>query len=147
MSLKSTVTSGLSVSRPLRSIRRDPPDTNPAVIAAGFSETTDVGTIAYVAGWIGFDTEECIQKALEDDEIEMFQQTRDGSREFDVYRLTARGRHAADKHLREVFQRSAERARRDYEAELRGELWPAVDGPGDRELREAYQAPRRGGAP
>ena len=77
----------------------------------------------------------------------MFQQTRDGSREFDVYRLTARGRHAADKHLREVFQRSAERARRDYEAELRGELWPAVDGPGDRELREAYQASRRGGAP
>ncbi len=146
MSLKGTATPVLSDGRPLRSIRSDPPDTNPAVIAAGFSETTDVGTIAYVAGWIGFDTEECIQKALEDDEIKMYRPSR-GKREFDVYRLTARGRHAADKHLREVFQRSAERARRDYEAELRGDIWPAVDGPGDRELREAYQASRRRGAP
>ena len=147
MSLKGTVTSGLSDSRPLRSIRRDPLPTNPAVVAAGFSETTDVGTIAYVAWRAGYDTEECIQKALEDDEIEMYQQTRDGSREFDVYRLTAKGRHAADKHLREVYRQSAELARRDYEAKLRGDIWPAADRPGDRETQAARLAPRRGAAP
>ena len=130
MSFKSTEMSGLSNSLPLQSIRRDPLDTNPAVVAAGFSETTDVGTIAYVAQRIGYDTEECIQKALEDHEIEMYQPSR-GKREYDVYRLTARGRRAADKHLRRVFQESAELAKRDYEAELRGDLWPAVDRPGD----------------
>ena len=145
MSLEGTEMSGSSRSRPLRSIRRDPPYTNPAVIAAGFSETVDVAVINYVAQRIGYDTEECIQKALEDNEIEMYRPSR--NREYDVYRLTARGRRAADKHLKEVFQRSAERARLDYEAELRGDLWPAADRPGDRELREAYLASSRGGAP
>ena len=144
MSLEGTEMSGSSCSRPLRSIRRDPPCTNPAVIAAGFSETVDVAVINYVAQRIGYDTEECIQKALEDNEIEMYRPSR--NREYDVYRLTARGRRAADKHLKEVFQRSAERARRDYEAELRGDLWPAVGRPGDRELREACLASGRSAA-
>ena len=144
--MKGTEMSGLSNSLPLQSIRRDPLPTNPAVVAAGFSETVNVNTINYAAWRIGYDTEECIQKALEDHEIEMYRPTPDGNRGYDVYRLTARGRRAADKHLKEVFQRSAERARRDYEAELRGDLWPAVDRPGDRELRAAYLASGRGGA-
>ena len=146
MSLKGTATPVLSDGRPLRSIRRDPLPTNPAVVAAGFSETTDVGTIAYVSWRAGYDTEECIQKALEDDEIEMYRPSR-GKREFDVYRLTAKGRHAADKHLREVYRQSAELARRDHKAKLRGDIWPAVNGPGDRETQAARLAPRRGGAP
>ena len=137
MSLEGMEMSGSSCSRPLQSIRRDPLPTNPAVAAAGFSETVNVNTINYVAWRIGYDTEECIQKALEDNEIEMYRPSR--KRGYDIYRLTARGRRAADKHLREVFQRSAEMARRDYEAELRGDIWPAVDRPGDRELREAYR--------
>ena len=147
MSLKGTETSGSSRSRPLQSIRRDPLPTNPAVVAAGFSETTDVATIAYVSQRIGYDAEECIQKALEDREIEMYQPTRDGSREYDVYRLTARGRRAADEHLRKVFQESAELARRGYEADLGGDARPAADRPGGRKAQAARPASRRGSPP
>ena len=145
MSLKGTETSGSSRSRPLQSIRRDPLPTNPAVVAAGFSETADVAVINYVARRIGYDTEECIQKALEDNEIEMYRPSR--NREYDVYRLTARGRRAADEHLRKVFQESAELARRGYEADLRGDARPAADRPGGREAQAARPASRRGSPP
>ena len=126
MSLKGTEMSGLSSSRPRLSIRREPLPTNPAVVAAGFSETVNVNVVNYVAQRIDYDTEECIQKALEDDEIEMYTPSREGNRGYDVYRLTARGRKAADRHLRRVFEESARVARREYEAELRGDAWPAA---------------------
>ena len=117
---------GSSNSRPRLSIRREPLPTNPAVVAAGFSETVNVNVINYVAQRIDYDAEECIQKALEDNEIEMYAPSRGGNRGYDVYRLTARGRKAADRHLRKVFEESARLARRRYEAELAGDAWPAA---------------------
>ena len=127
--------------RPRLSIRRDPLSTSPAVIAAGFAETVSVDLVNYVAQGLGYDTEECIQKALEDDEIEMYQPN-GRRRGYDVYRLTARGRKAANRYLTEVFTESAERAKRAYEEEQRGDVWPAVDRPGDRPpLRPAPARP------
>ena len=122
---------GLSSSLPRLSIRRDPLPTNPAVVAAGFAETVDVDLVNYVAQRIGYDAEECIQKALEDDETEMYQPS-GGRRGYDVYRLTAMGRKAANRYLKEVFRESEKAARKKYEAELRGDAWPAVDCAGDR---------------
>ena len=85
----------------------------------------DVDLINYAAVRLGYDTEECIQKALEDDEIEMYQPS-GGERGYDVYRLTAKGRREANEHLRYVFRESAEAARREYEEERNGNAWPAV---------------------
>ena len=117
MSLSGTGTSEWSTGLPRRSIRTDPPSSNPAVIAAGFSDLVDVDLINYAAARLGYDTEECIQKALEDDEIEMYQPS-GGRRGYDVYRLTAKGRREANDHLRNVFRKSAEVARREYEEEM-----------------------------
>ena len=121
----------MSSSRPRLSIRMDPLPTNPAVVAAGFADMVNVDLVNYVAQRIGYDTEECIQKALEDDEIEMYQPS-GGRRGYDVYRLTARGRKAANRYLEEVFRESERVAREKYEAERRGDAWPAVDRAGDR---------------
>ena len=107
--------SGLSSKGPRLSIRRDPVSPNPAILAAGFEDMLSVNRVGYVARRIGYDAEECIQKALEDDEIEMYKQGGDGHRRYDVYRLTAKGREALVKHMREVSQRSAEAARRRRE--------------------------------
>ena len=105
MSLGGTgMSEGLS-GLPIRSIRSDPPSSNPAVIAAGFSDMAAVGLVDYAAARLGYDAEECIQKALEDGEIEMYQPS-GGRRGYDVYRLTARAREA-NEHLRYVFQESA----------------------------------------
>lgn len=122
MSLSGTGMSEMSYKRPRRSIRSDPLSLNPAVIAAGSTETVDVGMVRYVAERIGYDAEECIQKALEDKEIEMYMPS-GGYRDFDTYRLTAKGRKEADDHLRSVFRRSAEMARREREEELAGTAW------------------------
>ena len=124
MSLSGTGTSEWSTGLPRRSIRTDPPSTNPAVIAAGFSDLVAVDLVDYAAARLGYDTEECIQKALEDDEIEMYQPS-GGRRGYDVYRLTAKGRREADEHLRNVFRKSAEVARREYEEEMEENALPA----------------------
>ena len=76
-----------------------------------------VNRVGYVARRIGYDAEECIQKALEDNEIEVCKPSGDGHRRYGVYRLTAKGREALVKHMREAFQRSAEAARRRRDEE------------------------------
>ena len=55
--------------RPRRrwSIRRNPLPINPVILASGGSDTVSVRMVNYVARWADYDTEECIQKALEDD--------------------------------------------------------------------------------
>lgn len=95
-----------------RSIREDPPPINPVIPAAGGSDTVIVDHIDYVAQWAGYDTEECIQKAVEDGEIELYYKNPYKCRELDVYRLTAKGRRESDRHTSEVFRKSAEAARR-----------------------------------
>ena len=124
MSLGSTEMSGLSSKRPRLSIRRDPMSPNPAILAAGFEDMLSVNRVSYVASRIGCDAEECIQKALEDNEIEVCKVGGGGHRRYDVYRLTAKGREALVKHTREAFQRSAEAARRRREEETRADARP-----------------------
>ena len=112
MSLSSTEMSGLSSRPPPLNIRDDPMSPNPAILAAGFEDMLSVNRVGYVARRIGYDAEECIQKALEDDEIEMYKPSGDVHRGYDVYRLTAKGRRALDKHMREVSLRSTGAASR-----------------------------------
>ena len=108
-------------SRPRRrwSIRKNPLPINPVILASGGSDTVLVMMIDYVARWADYDTEECIQKALEDDEIEMYRPSPDGDRGYDLYRLTAKGRRRSDRHIRDVFRRSDELARRECERDRR----------------------------
>ena len=128
--------SGLSHRRPRLSIRADPMTPNPAILAAGFENMLSVNRVGYVARRIGYDAEECIQKALEDGEIEMHRPSGDEHRGYDVYRLTAKGRRALDRHMRKVFQRSEEaaRRRRGEEAEADAQPGPVAQVPA-RELR------------
>ena len=114
--------SSTSRGRPRRrwSIRRNPLPINPVILASGGSETVNVIKVDYVARWADYDTEECIQKALEDGEIELYYLSRSGDRGYDTYRLTAKGRRASDRHIREVFRRSSEVARRECERKRRG---------------------------
>ena len=98
-----------------RNIRRDPPPTSPVITAAGYSDVVGVGLIDYVAQWAGYDTEECIQKAVDDGDIEVYRFSPYGARRYDTYRLTARGRRAADRHMGDVLRRSAIAAKRDQE--------------------------------
>lgn len=93
-----------------------------------------VEMIDYAARPAGYDAEECIQKALEDDEIELYYQGRDGKRGHDIYRLTAKGRSASSGHIREVFRKSAEVARNDLERDARERdlAGPAAAGGGGR---------------
>lgn len=128
--MSGTETSGLSSRRPRLSIRTDPMSPSPVILAAGLEETVTVNMVNYVARWIGYDAEECILKALEDGEIEIFETSPDGSRGYDIYRLTAKGRREADQHIIEVFQRGSEAARREYEEWLKGNAWPEVSAAG-----------------
>ena len=98
-----------------RNIRRDPPPTSPVITAAGYSDVVGVGLVDYVAWWAGYDTEECIQKAVDDGDIEVYRFSPYGARRYDTYRLTAKGRRAADRHMSNVFRRSAIEAKRDQE--------------------------------
>lgn len=75
--------------------------------------------IGYVARRIGYDAEECIQKAPDDDEIETHRPSPDGDRGYDVYRLRARGRRASGKHLREGFMEPSEASRREHGERMR----------------------------
>ena len=102
----------LSNSRRCRSIREDPLPINPVIPAAGGSNTVIVDFVDYVARWAGYDTEECIQKAVEDDMVELYYRNPYGERGLDIYCLTAKGRRESDRHAREVFQKSAEAARK-----------------------------------
>ena len=125
MSLAGTEMSGLSSRRPRLSIRGDPVSPNPAILAAGFEDMLSVNRVGYVARRIGYDAEECIQKALEDNEIEVCKPSGDGHRRYGVYRLTAKGREALVKHMREAFQRSAEAARRRRGEEASADALPS----------------------
>ena len=82
-----------------------PPPINPVILATGGSDTVTVVIINYVAQCTGYDTEECIQVALEDGEIELYLRNPGGCRKYDIYRLTAKGRRECDIHIREVYQR------------------------------------------
>ena len=127
--MSGTDMSGLS-RRPRLSIRTDPMSPSPVILAAGFEKTVSVNMVNYVARWIGYDAEECILKALEDGEIEMYKTSRFERRGYDLYRLTAKGRREADQHLLEVFQRSREAARRRHEEKLKGNAWPEATAAG-----------------
>ena len=113
-----------STGLPRRGIRADPPSSNPAVIAAGLGDLVAVDLVDYAAARPGYDTEECIQKALEDGEIEMYQPS-GGRRGYDVYRLAAKGSREEDEHLRHVFRESAEAAGRECEEEMEENTLPA----------------------
>ncbi len=104
--------------RPCRDLAGDPPPLNPVIPAAGLSSTVTVYLVDYVAQWAGYDTEECIEKALADGVIELEYKS-DWRRDHDVYRLTPKGLAQSGKHTRDVFERSARMARRDYEEDMR----------------------------
>ena len=114
--------------RRCRSYRKDLPCTNPVIPAAGRHDLAGVAVINYVAQRLGYDTEECIRMALEDGYIELYHRNRLGYREYDTYRLTAKGRKASDEHTRRVYQKSYEMARRVEEEERRknGGAWPPL---------------------
>ena len=120
--------------RRCRSYRKDLPCTNPVIPAAGRHDLAGVAVINYVAQRLGYDTEECIRMALEDGYIELYHRNQHGYREYDTYRLTAKGRKARDEHTREVFQRSSEVAKRIKEEKERrnGSMWPAMAVPSGR---------------
>ena len=104
-----------SEGRRYRSIHRNPPPTSPVITAAGGSDVVGVGLVDYVAQWAGYDTEECIQKAVDDGYVEVYRPDLCGDRRYDTCRLTAKGRRASDKHMKNVFRRSAIAAKRDQE--------------------------------
>ena len=130
VSLTSTEARELSNSRRCRSIREDPLPINPVIPAAGGSDTVIVDFVDYVARWAGYDAEECIQKAVEDDMAELYYRNPYGERGLDMYRLTAKGRRESDRHAREVFRKSAEAAKKmaagDMETELAATAAAAV---------------------
>ena len=103
---------------PCRSFREDPPPTNPVILSArGMANTASVAVIDYVARRLRYDTEECILRALEDGEIELFYRDRLGDRSYDMYRLTAKGRRAYEKHVRGMFKRPGEMAKQSDQQE------------------------------
>lgn len=112
-------------SRPLRSIRDDPPPFNPVVLAAGSSRTVSVDLVEYVARRVRYDAEECIEKALEDGLIELDYQSKMG-RDHDIYRFTAKGRSQTAEHMWRVFERSARVVSREYEKGMRKKERPEL---------------------
>ena len=122
--MSGTETPGLSSRRPRLSMRTDPMSPSPVILAAGFEETVTVNMITYVAGWFGYDGEECILKALEDREIEMYKPSPSGNRGDDLYRLTVKGRNEADQHIFEVLQKGREVKWRGHEEDREGNPCP-----------------------
>ena len=101
-----------------RSMHIDPPLVNPVIPAAMGSHTVIADVVEYVAQLTGYDTKECIQKAIEDGVIEV--DHKGGWKRGDgVYRFTPKGRKASAEYARGVFERSAERARKNREEDLR----------------------------
>ena len=114
---------------PCRSIRGDPPPTNPVIFSSGVADTMTVAMIDYAAQRTRYDTEECILKALEDGEIELFYRDRLGDRSYDTYRLTAKGRKACDEHINWVVERSKEATRRDEARRQKRQAEPCAAAP------------------
>ena len=104
-----------SEGRRYRSIHRDPPPASLVIAAAGYSDVVGVGLVDYVAQWAGYDTEECIQGAVDDGYAEVYRPDPCGDRRYDTYRLTAKGRRAADRYMGDVFKESAIEAKRAHE--------------------------------
>ena len=104
-----------SEGRRCRDIRRDPSPASLVIAAAGYSDMVSVSRINYAAWWTGYDTEECVQKAMDDGYIEVYYFNPYGARKYDTYRLTAKGRRAADRYMDGVFKRSAIEAKRAHE--------------------------------
>ena len=98
-----------------RSIHGDPPPASLVIAAAGYSDVVRVSRIDYAAWWSGYDTEECIEDAMDDGYIEVYRFSPYGDRRYDTYRLTAKGRRAADGHMCDVLKESAIAAKRDQE--------------------------------
>ena len=113
--------SGMEMSEPssegrrCRSSRRDPSPARLVIAAAGYSDVVSVSLVDYVAQWAGYDTEGCIQKAMDDGYIDVCYPNLYGDRKYDTYRLTAKGRRAADRYMGGVFKRSAIEAKRAHE--------------------------------
>ena len=119
-----------------QSVGREPAPSSIVIAAAGGADEVDVGRINYVARWAGYNTEECIQRAVNEGHIEVYDFNPHGKREYDTYRLTAKGRRAADRHMTAVFKRSAIAAKRNQEEfdEMRrsgrdGFAWPNSEAP------------------
>ena len=104
-----------SEGRHCRSTRSDPPPASLVIAAAGYSDVVRVSRIDYAAWWSGYDTEECIEDAMDDGYIEVYRFSPYGDRRYDTYRLTAKGRRAADGHMCDVLKESAIAAKRAHE--------------------------------
>ena len=96
------------------------PYVHDAVVACGGSDLVDVGQIDNVARRSGYDTEECVRVAVEAGEIEPFHKSEDGSRQFDIYRVTPKGLKEHRRHMRRVRREAEELAPwfRDVDAEF-----------------------------
>ena len=119
-----------------QSVGREPTPASIVIAATGGSDVVDVGRINYVARRAGFNAEECIQRAVIEGDIEVYIPNPYGKREYDTYRLTAKGRRAADRHMSDVFKRSAievKRIQEEYEERRRsgrdGFAWPNAEAP------------------
>ena len=119
-----------------QSVGREPTPASIVIAATGGSDVVDVGRINYVARRAGFNAEECIQRAVNEGHIEAYDFDLDGDREYDAYRLTAKGRRAADRHMSDVFKQGAIDAKRiqeEYEERRRsgrdGFAWPNAEAP------------------
>ena len=112
MSLTGMEAREMSSGRRWKSIREDPLPLNPVIPASGGSDTVTVDLVDYVAQRAGYNAEECIEKALEDGEIELYYRNPYGVRDLDVYLLTAKGRREADTHIRKVVRMGDELAKK-----------------------------------
>lgn len=116
--MSGTETLRSSVRRPWRDLASDPPPINPVIPAAGRSALVPVDLVDYVARWAGYDTEKCIEKAL-DDGVIVLDYKSEWKRDHDVYRLTAKGRRLSAEHIRDMLESSARLARLDCEEDAR----------------------------
>ena len=99
--------------------------------------------IDYVARRLRYDTE-CILRALEDGEIELFHRDRLGDRSYNAYRLAAKGRRAYEGHIKEMIEWSRETTRRaKEELRIRAQCEPAsaAEPEPSRPERRAHGAP------
>ena len=86
------------------------PYVHTAVVACGGSGYVNVGQVEYVARRSGHDTEECVREAVEAGEIVPYHKDKYGYRQFDIYRVTPKGRREHRKHMRRVYRDAAKMA-------------------------------------
>ncbi len=96
-----------SSSEPSALVVDEEPYVHAAVVACGGCDDVDVGQIDYVARRSGYDTEECVREAVEAGEIELLHKSEDGRRQFDIYRVTAKGLKEHRRHMRRVWREAA----------------------------------------